>query len=111
MFEPDLESRVTALEAAVAELSREAPAARRDAAAARHLAAANDRDGAEIRDELHAFRQATTNSFNATLDDLADLRGEARLGFSEMEGRLDQAAAGQERIVRLLNTLIGNQGD
>lgn len=111
MPEPDLESRVAALEATVAELSQGAQAARQDAAAARHLAAANDRDVAEIRDELQAFRQATTSSFNATRDDLADLRGEARRGFAEMRGRLDQAAAGQEQIVQLLNTLIGRQGD
>ena len=111
MPEPDLESRVSALEATVAELSQEAQAARQDAAAARHLAAANDRDVAEIRDGLQAFRQASTSSFNATRDDLADLRDEARRGFAEMRGRLDQAAAGQEQIVQLLNTLIGRQGD
>ena len=52
MPESDLESRVTALEAMVAELSREAQAARQDAAATPHLAAANDRDVAEIHDEL-----------------------------------------------------------
>jgi nitrate reductase assembly molybdenum cofactor insertion protein NarJ len=111
MPEPDLESRVAALEARVAELSQEAEAARQDAAAARHLSAANDRDVAEIRNELHAFRQATTSGLNATREDLADLRGEARDGFAEMRGRLDQAAAGQEQIVHLLNTLISREGD
>lgn len=111
MPEPDIESRVLALEARVAELAQEAEAARQDAAAARHLSAANDRDVAEIRDELQAFRQATTGSFNATRDDLADLRGETRRGFAEMRGRLDQAAAGQEQIVQLLNTLIGRASE
>ena len=111
MPEPDLESRVAALEATVAELSQEAQAARQDAAAARHPAAASDRDVAQIRDELQAFRRATTSSFNATRDDLADLRGEERGGFAEMRGRLDQAAAGQDQIVQLLNTLIGSKGD
>ncbi len=102
---------MVALEARVAELSQEAQAARQDAAAARHLAAANDRDVAEIRDELHAFRHAATSSLNATREDLADLRGEALRGFAEMRGRLDQAAAGQEQIVQLLNTLIERQGE
>lgn len=111
MPEPDLESRVAALEARVAELSQETQAARQDAAAARHLSAASDRDVAEIRDELHGFRQATVSSFNATRDDLADLRGQVRDGFSEMRDRLDQAAAGQEQIVELLNTLIGPPTD
>ena len=35
-------------------------------------------------------------------DGLADMRN----GFTEMRGKLDAAAAGQEQIVGLLNTLI-----
>lgn len=99
MSEPDHEARLSALEARLGELSQQAQAARDDAAAARHLAAANDRDVAEIRTELRDFRQATTGSFNALRDDLGDLR-------TEMRGKLDQAAAGQDRIVALLNTLL-----
>lgn len=62
---------------------------------------------AEFRTELRGFRQATTSSFNAMRPDLADLRSETRNGFTEMRGKFDQTAAGQERIVELLNTLIG----
>lgn len=106
MPDPDLEARLVALESRVTELSEEARAAREDAAAARHLAAANDRDVAEIRSEVRAFRQAATGSFNVMREDLADLRSETRTGFTEMRGRLDQAAAGQEQIVQLLTNLI-----
>ena len=111
MPEPDLESRVAAQEARVAELSQEAQSARQDAAAARHLSVASDRDVAEIRDELHGFRQATVGSFDAAPGDLADLRGQVPDGFAEMRGRLDQPAAGQEQIVDLLNSLIGPPSD
>lgn len=110
MSEPDLEARVAALEARIGKLSEQAQAAREDAAAARHLAAANDRDVAEIRSELRDFRQATTNSFNAMRDDLSDLRGEMRTGFTEVRGKLDGTAAGLEHITGLLNTLITGRG-
>lgn len=109
MSEPDHEARLAALEARVGELSQQAEAAREDAAAARHLAAANDRDVAEIRSELRDFRQATTGSFNALREDLADLRSETRTGFAEMRGKFDHAAAGQERIVALLTTLLDQE--
>lgn len=102
----DLESRVAALEARIGELSAEAQAAREDAAAARHLAAANDRDVAEIHRELRDFRQATTASFNAHREDLADLRNEMRTGFTEVRGKLDGTAAGLEQITSLLTQLI-----
>lgn len=108
MSEPDLEARVAALEARLGELSQQTQAAREDAAAAR--AAANDRDTAELRDELRDFRQATTSSFNAHREDLADLRQEMRDGFTEMRGKLDGTASGLEQITGLLNTLIGAQG-
>jgi len=106
MSEPEYEARLSALEARIGELSQQAQAAREDAAAARHLAAAGDRDVAEIRTELRDFRQATTGSFNALREDLADLRSETRAGFTEMRGKFDQAAAGQERIAALLTTLL-----
>ncbi|MDQ3885977.1 MAG: permease [Actinomycetota bacterium] len=102
MSEPDLEGRVAALEARIGELSGRAQAARQDAAAARHLAAANDRDVAKIRSELREFRHATTSSFNAMRDDLADLRTEMRTGFTEVRGKLDGTAAGLEHITGLL---------
>ncbi|MGU3499359.1 hypothetical protein [Mycobacterium sp. C31M] len=57
---------------------------------------------AEIRD----LRQANTGSFNAMREDLNDLRAHVDRGFVEMRGRLDAAAAGQQQIVDLIQTLI-----
>lgn len=69
-------------------------------------------DDLEIRD----FRQATTSSFNAMRADLTDLRTRVGDGFAqvdrgltEMRGKLDATAAGQQQIVHLLNTLIAQQ--
>jgi hypothetical protein len=81
-----------------------------DAAAARVLAGGADRDVSEIRGEIRDFRQATTSSFNATREDLTDLRSEMQYEFAEMHGKRDAAAAGQQEIVNLLNTII-TQGD
>lgn len=82
-----------------------------DAAAARVLAGGADRDVTEIRGEIRDFRQATTSSFNAMRDDLTDLRQQVDTGFTEIRGKLDAAAAGQQQIVNLLNTLIGPGDD
>ncbi|MGI8313427.1 permease [Saccharopolyspora hattusasensis] len=110
MAPSDLEARVAALEARIGELSAEAQAARQDAAAARHLAAVNDRDTAAVLTEIRDFRQATTTSFNAHREDLADLRKNlADLG-SEVRGKFDQLAAGQEQIAGLLTRLIEQDG-
>ena len=99
------------MEARVGELAGEARAAREDAAAARHLAAANDRDVAEARSDIRDFRQATAASFNALRSDLTDLQAEMRIGFTQVRGQLDGAAAGLGQITSLLNTLIAQQGD
>lgn len=120
MTEPsgDLETRVAALEARVGELADRLQHSEQDAAAARVLAGGADRDVDQIRGEIRDFRQATTSSFNAMREDLADLRkhvddGFAKVerGFTEMRGKFDATAAGQQQIVSLLNTLIGQQGD
>ena len=120
MTEPsgDLEARVAALEARVGELADRLQHSEQDAAAARVLAGGADRDVDQIRGEIRDFRQATTASFNAMREDLADLRkhvddGFAKVdrGFTEMRGKFDATAAGQEQIVGLLNTLIGQQDD
>jgi hypothetical protein len=73
------------------------------------MAQPDDLESGEIRD----FRQATTTSFNAMREDLTDLRDHVDRGFdnvdrgfTEMRGKLDASAAGQERVVNLLNTLI-----
>ena len=103
----DLEPRVTALEHQVRALTGRLPASERDAAAARVLAGAADRDVSAIRDDLRDFRQATTTSFNALREDFVDLRSDVDQGFTEMRGKLDATAAGQQQIVDLLQTLAG----
>jgi len=98
-------------------------AVEQDAAAARVLAGAADRDVAEIRAEIRDFRQATTKSFNALRadfidlrkdfsdlrEDCRDLREDVGRGFMEMRGKLDATAAGQQRIVELIESLIDQQ--
>ena len=120
----DLEARVAALETQVQELRELAGrvrASEQDAAAARVLAGGADRDVAQIRDEIRDFRRATTASFNAMREDLSDLRTnldnlrtDVDNGFTEMRGKFDAAAAGQQQIADLLNALIqqgGQPGD
>jgi archaellum component FlaC len=122
---PDnLEARVTALETQVNELTERVRASQQDAAAARVLAGAADRDVTEFRGELRDFRQATTASFNAIREDITDLRthvdnrfaqvdnrfGQVDNGFIEIRGKLDATAAGQQRIVELLERFTTDQG-
>jgi hypothetical protein len=64
------------------------------------------RDVAEIRTEIRDFREQNTRVLNAMRDDLTDLRSHVNAGFAEMRGKLDAAAAGQQQIVDLLNTLM-----
>ena len=104
----------------LSEIKRRLQAAEQDAAAARVLAGAADRDVSEIRADIRDFRSATTASFNALRQDFVDLRnhGDRRFkqvdrgfeqvdrGFAEMRGRLDATAAGQQRIVELIESLI-----
>jgi hypothetical protein len=127
----DLESRVTALEHQVRDLTGRVQGSEQDAAAARILAGAADRDVSEFRGDLREFRRATAASFNAMREDFADLRskfgvvqsdvgslrsefgtlqGQFDRGFTEMRGRFDAAAAGQREIVDLLQTIITDQG-
>ena len=123
-------ARVTALETQVRELTEQVRHSAQDARAARVLAGGADRDVTEIRTEIRDFRQATTSSFNAMREDFTDLRKDftdlrievndlrtemnnrfAKVdnGFAEMRGKFDAAAAGQQQIVSLLHTLIGQQ--
>lgn len=95
------------------DMRRRLQAVEQDAAAARVLAGAADRDVTEIRTEIRDFRSATTASFNALRQDFVDLRshvdqrfGQVDRGFAEMRGKLDAAAAGQQRIVELIESLI-----
>lgn len=68
--------------------------------------------GAEIR----GFREQSTRVLNAMREDLTDLRSrvddglaEMRNGFTEVRGKLDAAATGQQQIVGLLNSLISQE--
>lgn len=110
-MQPDnLETRVTALETRVHQLAERVHASEQDAAAARVLAGAADRDVTEFRGELRDFRQATVASFNALREDLSDLRSNTENGFTQIRGRLDAAATGQQHIAELLERLIVDQG-
>jgi hypothetical protein len=113
----DLEPRVDALEHQVRDLTRRVQASEHDAAAARVLAGAADRDVGEIRGDLRDFRQAATAGFNALREDFVDLRthvdrrfSDVDRGFTVMRGKLDAAAAGQQQIVDLLQTVIDDRG-
>lgn len=116
MAKDDLEGRVTSLETTVSDINRRLRSTEQEAAAARVLAGAADRDVAEIRTEIRDFRNATTASFNALRKDFVDLRGhvdrrfeQVDRGFTEMRGKLDATAAGQQRIVELIESLIDQQ--
>ncbi|MBV8997145.1 MAG: permease [Pseudonocardiales bacterium] len=100
----DFEARLAALEARVEEVAG-------DAAAARHLAAARDRDLADLGVKVDANRSAINALGEQTAARLARLEQQMDNGFTEMRGKLDQAAAGQQQIVDLLNVLIDQQDD
>ena len=81
------------------------------------LAGAADRDVSEIRGDLRDFRKATTAGFSALRQDFVDLRQDfvdlrehVDHGFTEMRGKFDAAAAGQQQIVDLLHTIIADKG-
>lgn len=135
----DLEARVTALENDVAELRGQVQASREDSAAARVLAGGADRDVGELGKEMRDFRRATISSFNALRQDMNDRfrrvderfdRVDERFemiaekfeiveqkfslvdnGFAEMRAKFDMTAAGQQRIVDLIQVVIDAQGD
>ncbi len=75
---------------------------------------AADRDVSEFGGELRDFRRATIASFNALRQDMTDmgaaLRRDMNDGFVEMRAKFDTAAAGQQRIVQLIQTVIDAQG-
>ena len=107
----DFEARLAALEARI-----EVVAA--DATAARHLAAARDRDLADLgvkvdacRSTINALGEQTAARFTRLEQERRSGFTEVHDGFTEMRGRLDQAAAGQQQIAELLNTLIDQRND
>ena len=92
----NLESRVTALEHQVRDLSGRVQASEQDAAAARVLAGAADRDVGALSGELRDFRSdtagnfkalraSTTASFNAIREDFVDLRNHMDQGFAKVD--------------------------
>jgi cell division protein FtsB len=110
---PDIEARVTALEAQVSDLNQRVRRSEQDAAAARVLAGGADRDVTDVRTEIRDFREHNTRVLNALRQDMID--GFARVderfarvdqGFTEMRGRLDATAAGLQQITGMLTTLI-----
>jgi hypothetical protein len=104
----DLEARVAALEEAVQALAGRLRVSEQDAAAARVLAGGADRDVTEFRTEIREFRDQNTRVLNAMREDLGDLRGKVDTGFTEIRGKLDAAAAGQQQIVGLLTRMLGD---
>lgn len=100
----DFEARLAALETRVEEVAA-------DAAAARHLAAARDRDLADFSVRVDANRSAINALGEQTAARLTRLEQQMDNGFTEMRGKLDQAAVGQQQIVELLNVLIDQQED
>lgn len=100
----DLEARVAALEARPEEVAS-------DAAAARHLAAARDRDLADFAVKIDANRKAVNALGEQTAARFDRLEEKVNKGFTEMRGKLDAAAAGQQQIATLLNTLIDQQSE
>ncbi|WP_236796319.1 permease [Amycolatopsis sp. GM8] len=105
----ELEARVAALEARLGQLAADARAAREEAAAARHLAAARDRDIADLGVKVDANRAAINALGEQTRERFDVLERKVDNGFAEVRGKLDATAAGQQQIVGLLNTLIGQQ--
>ena len=63
----------------------------------------------EIRTEIRDFRTATTVSFNTLRVDFGDLRTRVDRGFTEMRGKLDATASGQQHIANLIQRLIDDQ--
>jgi len=63
----------------------------------------------EIRGALRDFRQATMASFNAMRQDFVDLREQVDRGFAEMRGKFGVAAAGQQQIVELLQSVLNDR--
>lgn len=128
---PDLETRVTALEARVDSVAAETSLAMSDAMAARHLAAARDRDLAELTVRVDANRtviNAVGQQLSARITDLSAHVDQqfarvdqqfARVdrqfaqvdqNFVGVRGQLDAAAAGQQTIVDMLTRLLDERG-
>lgn len=56
-------------------------------------------------------RMAPSDLAEQTAEQFARLEQKLDDGFTEMRGKLDQTAAGQQQIAELLNTLIAREDD
>jgi len=81
------------------------------------LAGGAERDVTEMSVEIRGFRKQNTRVLNRMREYPTDPRSqvddglaEMRRGFTGMRDKLDAAAAGQQQIVGLLNTLM-NRGE
>lgn len=92
---PDLEARVSALEAQMQQVAA-------DAAAARHLAAASDRDLSSLSVKVDAHRAAINALSVQTAARFDKLESDMNAGFTEVRSKLDQTTAGLQQIVTLL---------
>lgn len=87
---PDLEARVAALQTRVGELTVKVDA---------------------NRSAINALGEQTRARFDALEYKVNALEHKVDDGFIEMRGKFDVMAAGQERIVAMLDTLIERDGD
>jgi hypothetical protein len=112
----DLTARVAALETRIEELADRVRRTEQDAAAARVLAGGADRDVADLGAKVDANRKAinalgvqTAARFDRLEQRMDSLEHQMNSGFTEMRGKLDATAAGQQQIVNLLDILIAQQ--
>jgi hypothetical protein len=108
----DLAARVAELETRTEELTDQVHRGEQDAAAARVLAGGADRDIADLADlavKVDANRKAINALGEQTAARFDRLEHQVNSGFTEIRGKLDATAAGQQQIVNLLDTLIAQQ--
>ncbi|HEX3611841.1 MAG TPA: hypothetical protein VHU88_09170 [Sporichthyaceae bacterium] len=103
---PEIEARLTAVEARLDVVAA-------DAAATRHLAAARDRDLADFgvkvdanRAVISALGEQTAARFDRLEERFDGLEGQMHAGFTQMRAGFDQVAGGFEHIGGLLDELV-----
>jgi len=89
--------------------------AEEDAAAARILAGGADRDVGELGREFREFRDQNNRVLSAMRADIVDLGTEMRTEFADVRADMRRgfatAAAGQQRIVELLDVVMRQLND
>ena len=117
MGSENLEPRVSALENQVRDLTGRVRGSEHDAAAARVLAGAADRDVSDsaansaisaVPPRQVSMPSGRTSSTSGRTS--PTFGGMFDQGFTEMRGKFDAAAAGQQQIVELIQTVINDQG-